>query len=160
MKCFTQRRVWRPLTTCSAAIVCAAVLTGCGASGPTESESKMTSYSTNENKNDTASLFTVPQDQMAHLKIVAVDKSHLPRVLRLTGAVAYNAFATTPVFSAIGGPVQISWMRLICPGNIQARLAIATQSRLFRGAFRVSQIQERVSPFRQKLSALQGSLRT
>jgi cobalt-zinc-cadmium efflux system membrane fusion protein len=66
----------------------------------------MTSYSANESKNDTASLFTVPQDQMAHLQVTTVEKSRLPRVLRLTGAVAYNAFATTPVFSAIGGPVQ------------------------------------------------------
>jgi cobalt-zinc-cadmium efflux system membrane fusion protein len=93
--------------TFAAALASAVTLPGCGAGGgPSESESKMTSYSTNENKNDTASLFTVPQDQMAHLQLVAVEKSNLPRVLRLTGAVAYNAFATTPIFSAIGGPVK------------------------------------------------------
>jgi cobalt-zinc-cadmium efflux system membrane fusion protein len=78
---------------------------GCG-SGAGESESKMTSYSTGENKADTANFFTVPQEQMAHVQVVAVEKSKLPRVLRLTGAVAYNAFKTTPVFSAVGGPVQ------------------------------------------------------
>ena len=66
----------------------------------------MTSYSTGENKNDTADLFTVPQDQMAHVQVVTVEKSKVPRTLRLTGAVAYNAFKTTPVFSAVGGPVQ------------------------------------------------------
>jgi membrane fusion protein, heavy metal efflux system len=78
---------------------------GCG-SGPGETESKMTSYSTGENKSDTANLFTVPQEQMAHVQVVTVEKSKVPRVLRLTGAVAYNAFKTTPVFSAVGGPVQ------------------------------------------------------
>jgi membrane fusion protein, heavy metal efflux system len=78
---------------------------GCGG-GPGESESKMTSYSTGENKADTAELFTLPPEQMSHIQVVSVEKSKRPRVLRLTGAVAYNAFKTTPVFSAVGGPVQ------------------------------------------------------
>ena len=80
-------------------------LSGCG-SGSTESESKMTSYSATESKADTADLFSVPQDQESHIQVVAVLKSSLPRVLRLTGSVAYNGFKTTPVFTAIGGPVQ------------------------------------------------------
>jgi membrane fusion protein, heavy metal efflux system len=101
------------------AIATAVPLAGCGASsGPTESESKMTSYSANANQADTASLFTVPEDQMAHLQIATVQKERLPRVLRLTGAVAYNAFATTPVFSAIGGPVS---KILVDPGQIVHR---------------------------------------
>ena len=78
---------------------------GCS-SGPSESESQMTSYSTGQNKSDTAEFFTVPKDQMAHVQVVSVEKSKVPRVLRLTGAVAYNAFQTTPVFSPVGGPVQ------------------------------------------------------
>jgi cobalt-zinc-cadmium efflux system membrane fusion protein len=81
-------------------------LSGCGSSGPGESESNMTSFTSNESKSDTAELFTVPKDQMARLQIVAAEKSSLPRMLRLAGTVAYNAFETTPVFSAIGGPVQ------------------------------------------------------
>jgi cobalt-zinc-cadmium efflux system membrane fusion protein len=85
--------------------VLALAATGCG-SGAGEAESKMTSYSTGENKADTANFFTVPQEQMSHVQVVAVEKSKVPRVLRLTGAVAYNAFKTTPVFSAVGGPVQ------------------------------------------------------
>jgi cobalt-zinc-cadmium efflux system membrane fusion protein len=89
------------LISCLVLIVSA----GCG-SGPGEEESKMTSYSSNTAKGDTAELFTVPQDQMAHVQVVTVEKSRLPRVLRLTGAVAYNAFKTTPVFSAVGGPVM------------------------------------------------------
>lgn len=78
-------------------------LAGCN---PDDSESKMTSYSSSESKADTAELFTVPLDQMSHVQVVAVEKSTLSRVLRLTGSVAYNAFMTTPVFAAIGGPVH------------------------------------------------------
>jgi cobalt-zinc-cadmium efflux system membrane fusion protein len=89
------------------------VFAGCGA-GPGDSESKMTSYSGTESKADTASLFTVPQDQMAHIQVVAVEKTKLPRVLRLTGNATYNAFKTTPVFSAIGGPVN---QILVAPGE-------------------------------------------
>jgi len=87
------------------AATCAMVAAGCG-SGPSEAESKMTSYSGGENPADTANLFTVPADQMEHIKVVPVEKSKLPRVLHLTGTVAFNAFKTTPVFSAVGGPVQ------------------------------------------------------
>jgi cobalt-zinc-cadmium efflux system membrane fusion protein len=75
----------------------------------------MTSYSASESNAETAALFTVPQDQMSHIQVVAVEKSNVPRVLRLTGAVAYNAFKTTPVFSAIGGPVH---ELLVAPGQI------------------------------------------
>jgi membrane fusion protein, heavy metal efflux system len=90
-------------------------LSGCGGSGPGESESNMTSFTSSESKSDTAELFTVPKDQMARLQIVAAEKSSLPRVLRLAGTVAYNAFETTPVFSAIGGPVQEI---LVAPGQV------------------------------------------
>lgn len=97
-------------------LVAAATFAGCSSgNGPSESDSRMTSYSTNENKNDTASLFTVPPEQMAHLQLAPVQKERLPRVLRLTGSVAYNAFATTPVFSAIGGPVE---KILVDPGQV------------------------------------------
>jgi membrane fusion protein, heavy metal efflux system len=91
-----------PATFTVAALALASA--GCG-SGPGETESKMTSYSTGENKADTADLFSLPPDQMSHIQVVSVGKSKLPRVLRLTGAVAYNAFKTTPVLSAVGGPV-------------------------------------------------------
>ncbi len=87
------------------------LLAGCGSG---DSESKMTSYSSSESKSETAALFTVPQEQMTHLQVVSVEKSVLPRVLRLTGAVAYNAFMTTPVFAAIGGPVH---ELLVTPGE-------------------------------------------
>jgi cobalt-zinc-cadmium efflux system membrane fusion protein len=96
----------RSLTLAALAMGCFALTcAGCG-SGPGEAESKMTSYSTGESKADTADLFTVPPEQLSHIQVVPVDKSKLPRVLRLTGAVAYNAFKTTPVFSPVSGPVQ------------------------------------------------------
>ena len=105
----------------SAAIT--AALCGCG-SGPGESESNMTSFTSTETKADTAELFTVPKEQMAHLQVVAAEKGPLPRTLRLAGAVAYDAFATTPVFAAIGGPVHEI---LVAPGQfVQAGQPLLT----------------------------------
>jgi cobalt-zinc-cadmium efflux system membrane fusion protein len=75
----------------------------------------MTSYSGSESSAETAELFTVTQDQMAHVQVVSVEKAPLPRALRLTGSVAYNSFMTTPVFAAIGGPVR---ELLVTPGQI------------------------------------------
>jgi len=106
-----------------AALGAAFALHGCG-SGPSEPESKMTSYSGTESKADTASLFTVPQDQMSHVQVVPVQKTRLPRLLRLTGNVSYNGFKTTPVFSAIGGPVH---QILVTPGEtVHAGQALLT----------------------------------
>jgi cobalt-zinc-cadmium efflux system membrane fusion protein len=90
---------------------------GCG-SGPSESESKMTSYTSSERKSDTAQTFHIEQQQMSHIEIVPVQKENLPRNLRLTGAVAYNAFLTTPVFAAIGGPVHEI---LVAPGQVVSK---------------------------------------
>src|SRR5208283_1086245 len=105
----------------SAAI--AAALCGCG-SGPGETESNMTSFTSTETKADSAELFTVPKEQMGHLQVVAAEKGPLPRMLRLAGAVAYDAFATTPVFAAIGGPVHEI---LVAPGQfVQAGQPLLT----------------------------------
>ena len=111
MKCKIQFRDINSLGSALAASLLVITLAGCGAEKP---ESSMTSYSSSESKAETASLFSVPQEQMAHLQVVSVEKSALPRVLRLAGAVAYNAFKTTPVFSAIGGPVH---ELLVAPGE-------------------------------------------
>jgi cobalt-zinc-cadmium efflux system membrane fusion protein len=116
-----RRRTFFAIVASSAAMV--ATLSGCG-SGPGESESKMTSFTSSETKADTAELFTVPKEQMAHLQVVAVEKGPLPRTLRLAGAVAYDAFATTPVFAAIGGPVHEI---LVTPGQfVQAGQPLLT----------------------------------
>jgi cobalt-zinc-cadmium efflux system membrane fusion protein len=112
MRKITVRKILLPAPIIfSLTLAVALAVAGCG-SGP--AESKMTSYSGSETKADTATLFTVPQDQMAHLQVVAVEKAKLPRLLRLTGNAAYNAFKTTPVFSAIGGPVHEI---LVAPGE-------------------------------------------
>lgn len=81
------------------------VTTGCS-SEKRESVGDMTSYSSKAAKDSTAELFTVPQGQTAHLQITKVQQAPLTRTLRLTGAVAYNAFRTTPVTSPVGGPVS------------------------------------------------------
>ncbi len=91
------------MTSCAALAVAAAVA-GCGA--PEEQASKMTSYSAAENAANRAALFTVPADQMSHVQIYTVAQAPLVRMLRLSGAVAYNSFQTTPIITQVGGPVS------------------------------------------------------
>jgi len=76
--------------------------------------SQMTSFSSSESKSETPGLFTIPPDQMSHVQVVTVQPSKLTRTLRLTGAVAYNAFSTTPVITQVGGPVA---KILVVPGD-------------------------------------------
>src|ERR1035438_2240470 len=54
------------------------------------------------------------KDQMQHVQVVTVAPTTLKRTLRLTGAVAYNAFSTTPVITQVGGPVS---RILVVPGQ-------------------------------------------
>ncbi len=61
-----------------------------------------------------AELFTVPQNQMGHVQIVTAEQQSFPRVLRLPGSVAYNAFQTTPVITQVSGPVT---RVLVYPGQ-------------------------------------------
>src|SRR5579883_1160227 len=61
-----------------------------------------------------ADLFTIPQDQMSHLQILTMQPTTLQRTLRLTGAVAYNNFRTTPVITQVGGPVS---RMVVAPGQ-------------------------------------------
>lgn len=81
-----------------AAAMMALVLSGCdrtqpkvaAGSGPSDSGS--------------AGLFSIPPDQMAHLKVLTAEPSTLARSLRLTGSVAYDSFRTTPVITQVSGP--------------------------------------------------------
>jgi membrane fusion protein, heavy metal efflux system len=99
-------------TTCiGSAAALAILLAGCSSE---RGANEMTSYSSTESKTDTAALFTIPQDQMSHVQVVTVQASKLTRTLRLTGAVAYNAFSTTPVITQVGGPVA---KILVVPGD-------------------------------------------
>jgi cobalt-zinc-cadmium efflux system membrane fusion protein len=74
----------------------------------------MTSFSAAASTSSIPQLFTIPQDQMSHVQVVTVQPSRLTRTLRLTGAVAYNAFKTTPVITQVGGPVS---RILVVPGQ-------------------------------------------
>ena len=61
---------------------------------------------TNHDRANTAELFSIPQDQLSHIQIVTIQPTSLTRTLRLTGAVAYDAFHTTPVITQVSGPVS------------------------------------------------------
>src|ERR1017187_1443957 len=95
------------------ALAFALALTACH-SGDRERADKMTSFSADASKNATPQLFTIPQDQMSHVQVVTVEPITMKRTLRLTGAVAYNAFKTTPVITQVGGPVT---RILVVPGD-------------------------------------------
>lgn len=104
---FLARRT-RPAVYLVAVALC---ITGCDSG---ERAGQMTSYSARESKSAEPELFTIPQEQMSHVQVVTVELSKLARVLRLTGAVAYNAFNTTPVITQVGGPVS---RILVVPGE-------------------------------------------
>jgi len=91
------------------AALLAFVFAGCRAN-----ESQLTSFSSNGSNAANPQLFTIPQDQMSHVQVVTVQPAALTRTLRLTGAVAYNAFKTTPVITQVGGPVS---RILVVPGQ-------------------------------------------
>src|SRR5579872_1099875 len=91
----------------------AVALAGCGSSQSRNAE-KMTSFSTRQSNAFTPELFTIPQDQMSHVQVVTIQPQKMTRTLRLTGAVAYNAFKTTPVITQVGGPVS---RILVVPGQ-------------------------------------------
>jgi membrane fusion protein, heavy metal efflux system len=91
----------RWLAALAAASAVMLVLTGCG--GPPANTSANSSSAKNS---DHAELFTIPQEQMAHVQVLTVRPTTLPRSLRLTGAVAYNSFRTTPVITQVSGPVS------------------------------------------------------
>jgi cobalt-zinc-cadmium efflux system membrane fusion protein len=73
-------------------------LAGCGE--PNTGTNPSASANTNNPE-----LFTIPQDQVSHVQIITVAPTTLTRTLRLTGAVAYNSFHTTPVITQVSGPV-------------------------------------------------------
>jgi cobalt-zinc-cadmium efflux system membrane fusion protein len=94
-----------------AALGAAILLAGCGGA---DQASKMTSFSTAATAADQAELFSLTSDQMAHIQVVQVAQAPFERTLRLTGAVEYNSFKTTPVITQVGGPVN---RMLVAPGE-------------------------------------------
>jgi cobalt-zinc-cadmium efflux system membrane fusion protein len=70
-------------------------------------ESSVPNPSANSNGNpNNPELFDIPQNQMSHVQVLTVEPTTLTRSLRLTGAVAYNGFHTTPVITQVSGPVS------------------------------------------------------
>jgi membrane fusion protein, heavy metal efflux system len=97
---------WRNLTALSALVLTFVSCSGAGSNGAAKS---------NGNNSNTAELFTIPQDQMAHVQVLTVQPTSLTRTLRLTGSVAYNSFHTTPVITQVSGPVR---RIVVVPGQI------------------------------------------
>ena len=91
-------RWWAALAGAPAMLL---LLAACG--GP---RSAVPGDSNSPTRSDNAELFTIPQEQMAHVQVVTVQATTLTRMLRLTGAVAYNSFKTTPVITQVSGPVS------------------------------------------------------
>jgi membrane fusion protein, heavy metal efflux system len=87
--------------TAAVAVSAILLLAGCQNSG-----SNAAANSANANSRNNPELFTIPQDQMLHVQVLTVQPTTLTRSLRLTGAVAYNSFRTTPVITQVSGPVS------------------------------------------------------
>src|ERR1700735_622950 len=101
------------LTKSALVLAVALTLTACS-SDDRRRAGQMTSYSANTSASATPQLFTIPEDQLSHIQVVTIQPARLTRTLRLTGAVAYNAFTTTPVITQVGGPVS---RILVVPGD-------------------------------------------
>jgi membrane fusion protein, heavy metal efflux system len=93
------RRRW--LATFAFTLAIILMLSGCQGSG-----SNASADSSKQKSSDNAELFTIPQEQMSHIQVLMVQPATLARTLRLTGAVAYNNFHTTPVITPVSGPVS------------------------------------------------------
>jgi len=85
------------------ATVSAAMLMFAGCTGP---GSNVAANSGNPKNTNNPELFSIPPDQMSHVQVLTVQPTTLTRSLRLTGAVAYNSFRTTPVITQVSGPVS------------------------------------------------------
>ncbi len=91
---------WRKMATLMLLAAILVALASCSGSG---SGNGAKNEPTNSNN---AELFSIPSDQMAHVQVLTVQPTTLMRTLRLTGAVAYNSFHTTPVITQVSGPVS------------------------------------------------------
>ena len=119
----------------------------------------MTSFSTAESAASKAELFSLPADQMSHIQIYTVVQAPLERTLRLSGAVAYNGFLTTPVITQVGGPVS---RIVVTPGEHVTRgpaAAVRRQPRLLAVAVGLHQGARRLPARGQVLQARAGPLR-
>jgi len=104
---------WQVLAAMGLGAVLLLTFNGCSRR-TADAQDNSTSYGSAVTSADKAQLFTVPQEQMQHVSVVTVEPTKLPRVLRLSGSVAYNNFETTPVITQVGGPVA---RILVSPGE-------------------------------------------
>jgi cobalt-zinc-cadmium efflux system membrane fusion protein len=93
-----RKRLWWRRAALAAVSAITMVLGGCEGSGSNAANSTRNS--------DHPELFTIPPEQMTHVQVLTVQTMTLTRSLRLTGAVAYNSFRTTPVITQVSGPVS------------------------------------------------------
>jgi cobalt-zinc-cadmium efflux system membrane fusion protein len=89
-------------------MVSALLLVFSGCEGPVPHSSP------NSSSANSPELFAIPPDQMSHVQVVTVQPTTMIRSLRLTGAVAYNSFRTTPVITQVSGPVS---RMVVAPGQ-------------------------------------------
>jgi membrane fusion protein, heavy metal efflux system len=90
----------RPLVALTVLAAITLALSGCSGAGSNGAAKNGANHA------DTAELFTIPADQMAHVQVLTVQPTSLTRTLRLTGTVAFNSFHTTPVITQVSGPVR------------------------------------------------------
>ena len=95
------RKNLRQLAGLAAILTITLMLASCSGSGTNAAANSSGATSSNS-----AELFTIPPDQLAHVQVLRVQPTTLTRSLRLTGAVAYNSFRTTPVITQVSGPVS------------------------------------------------------
>jgi cobalt-zinc-cadmium efflux system membrane fusion protein len=95
-----RNRRWQQLAAWAAVSASMCVLASCQRSG---SNATNAAGATNSNNPE---LFAIPPEQMSHVQVLTVQPTTLTRSLRLTGAVAYNSFRTTPVITQVSGPVS------------------------------------------------------
>jgi len=93
-----RKRLWWRLAALAAVSAITMVLGSCQGSGSNAASSTKNS--------DHPELFTIPSEQMSHVQVLTVQTTTLTRTLRLTGAVAYNSFRTTPVITQVSGPIS------------------------------------------------------
>jgi cobalt-zinc-cadmium efflux system membrane fusion protein len=87
-------QIWTALAAISASLL---MFAGCEGTGQPASNAK---------NSNSPELFTIPPEQMSHVQVLKVQPTTLTRMLRLTGAVAYNGFHTIPVITQVSGPVN------------------------------------------------------
>jgi cobalt-zinc-cadmium efflux system membrane fusion protein len=114
MRYIHHSRFAQPRTRAAVLLSAALILSFAACSSTDPSAKTYSDGGTKAGAADKTQLFTVPKEQVSHIQVVTVQPASWPRVLRLTGTVAYNSFLTTPVISQVSGPVS---RILVSPGQ-------------------------------------------